>query len=53
MRLLSNYILFDNLQTEEYTVTSRHLVLLHPPLNAFKLEITTQIEPQNNTSLEV
>ena len=28
--------------------------MLHrPPSNTFKLEITTEIEPQNNTSLEV
>ncbi|MCO5612434.1 hypothetical protein L7F22_066701 [Adiantum nelumboides] len=35
-----------------YTLSAKQLILHHPPSTSFKLEITTEIEPQNNTTLE-
>lgn len=52
VKLLSMKVNGEDVKAEGYTVTSRHLVLLHPPSTMFKLEIVTEIEPQNNTSLE-
>lgn len=40
-------------QEEEYLLNSRHLTLVSPPSGKFTLEITTEIYPQKNTSLEV
>ncbi|KAI5066062.1 hypothetical protein GOP47_0018686 [Adiantum capillus-veneris] len=35
-----------------YSLSAKQLILHRPPSTPFKLEITTEIEPQNNTTLE-
>ncbi|KAH7440983.1 hypothetical protein KP509_03G019600 [Ceratopteris richardii] len=42
----------DVKEGEDYSLSSKHLILHHPPAAQFVLEITTEIEPQNNTALE-
>eukprot|EP00250_Pteridium_aquilinum_P001960 c12173_g1_i1 orf=266-3235(+) len=52
VKLLSLKVNGEDVKDDGYTISSRQLVLLHPPSTTFKLEIATEIEPQNNTTLE-
>lgn len=52
LRLLSIKVNGHDVKEEGYSLTGHHLVLLNPPSTDFTLEISTEIEPQKNTSLE-
>ncbi|XP_072964273.1 puromycin-sensitive aminopeptidase [Typha angustifolia] len=52
LKLLSIKVDGKELKNAEYKQDSHHLTLSSPPTSAFKLEIVTEIYPQNNTSLE-
>ncbi|KAK8956180.1 hypothetical protein KSP40_PGU009947 [Platanthera guangdongensis] len=52
LKLLSIKVDGRDLKKEDYHLYSRHLTLSSPPGIAFVLEIDTEIQPQNNTSLE-
>lgn len=47
-----NWGLFFDFQEQDYKVEARKLHLTSLPTSPFDLEIVTEIEPQNNTSLE-
>ncbi|MFS4457652.1 aminopeptidase N [Bdellovibrio sp. HCB2-146] len=51
MKLISVKINGETLQEGQYTLTKEHLTIPTTP-EKFTLEIETQLEPQNNTSLE-
>ncbi|KAL2642324.1 hypothetical protein R1flu_009911 [Riccia fluitans] len=52
LKLLHIKIDERQLQANEFELVGRKLVLKSPPTNPFVLEIATEIQPQNNTSLE-
>ncbi len=52
LKLVSVKINGQKLGDDKITVSARHLTLASMPSTPFDLEIVTEIEPQNNTSLE-
>ncbi|CAN1778120.1 Puromycin-sensitive aminopeptidase [Linum perenne] len=52
LKLISVKINGNSLKEADYQLDSRHLTILSPPSGAFTLEISTEIYPQKNTSLE-
>ncbi|KAH1115526.1 hypothetical protein J1N35_008904 [Gossypium stocksii] len=51
-KLISIKVDGKELKEGDYHLDSRHLTLQSPPQGKFTLEIDTEIQPQNNTSLE-
>lgn len=51
LKLISVKINGETLNSDQYQITAEEMVILQTP-DAFTLEIETQLEPQNNTSLE-
>jgi len=52
LKLISVKINGEKLADDKFTVSARHLTLTSTPSMPFDLEIVTEIEPQNNTSLD-
>ncbi|TYH81221.1 hypothetical protein ES332_D03G184400v1 [Gossypium tomentosum] len=52
LKLISIKVDGKELKEGDYHLDSRHLTLPSPPQGKFTLEIDTEIQPQNNTSLE-
>nr|KJB20634.1 hypothetical protein B456_003G157400 [Gossypium raimondii] len=52
LKLISIKVDGKELKEGDYHLDSRHLTLPSPPEGKFTLEIDTEIQPQNNTSLE-
>ncbi|KAA0042746.1 puromycin-sensitive aminopeptidase [Cucumis melo var. makuwa] len=51
-KLISIKINNEDLKEGDYHLDSRQLTIVSPPAGAFTLEITNEIQPQKNTSLE-
>uniref|UniRef100_A0A9I9CM18 Puromycin-sensitive aminopeptidase n=1 Tax=Cucumis melo TaxID=3656 RepID=A0A9I9CM18_CUCME len=51
-KLISIKINSEDLKEGDYHLDSRQLTIVSPPAGAFTLEITNEIQPQKNTSLE-
>ncbi|KAF3335752.1 Puromycin-sensitive aminopeptidase [Carex littledalei] len=52
LKLVSIKINGKDLKSDDYKLDLRHLTVLSPPDEAFKLDIITEIDPVRNTSLE-
>ncbi|CAN1778121.1 Puromycin-sensitive aminopeptidase [Linum perenne] len=52
LKLISVKINGNSLKETDYQLDSRYLTILSPPSGAFTLEISTEIYPQKNTSLD-